>query len=335
MANDASGRERPEVIAVTGATGTVGQFVVRRLLSEGVHVRAAIRPASQGSTGLGAERASAATLERCAFDMQSQTSAYDLLRGCDALVHCAFEHERGRYRGGEGDDPRSFWQHNLAATMNLLEACKTTATPRAIVLSSRAVFGATTLPTLLDESSPQPDTHYGALKRAEESLVRISSQATAGSVSTTPGLAVASLRPTGVYGVLETPEASKWFAECQQVLRGLPVTAIRAGTEVHGDDVADAIWRMLTCPPGTLGGRAFNCSDQLISTRMIARQLNQLTHQALPLPDLAAPAGGAMRCEALRSLGWRPGGSGKLQSTLAQLLQRANSRPSSANEATR
>ena len=38
------------------------------------------------------------------------------LQGHDALIHCAFAHAPGRYRGGEGDDPAAFIAANLDGT---------------------------------------------------------------------------------------------------------------------------------------------------------------------------------------------------------------------------
>jgi len=88
---------RPTTVAVTGATGIVGQFVVRRLISEGVSVVAAARSAQDQSDAEGVRFRS--------FNFDQREQAQDLLQGCDALVHCAFAHAPGRYRGGEANDP--------------------------------------------------------------------------------------------------------------------------------------------------------------------------------------------------------------------------------------
>ena len=300
-----------QTIAVTGATGVVGQFVVQRLLTEGVRVRAAGSPSSEQK-----EKAQETTslLDARTFDMDSAASATELLDGCDALVHCAFSHVEGRYRGGEGNDPEGFLKKNLGATVNLLDACSEVGVERAVIMSSRAVFGKHSKSTVNDESTVAPDTLYGKLKATEERQVQIAVR--------NKTLDVACLRATGVYGRLAKPSASKWFDYCTKIHKGEPLTEVDGGTQVHGADVAQAIWILLTTPKGSLNGQAFNCSDQWISTRMIARTLNDLTRQNLPLPDPIPTRhlSGIMHSNGLRRLGWQPGGYAQFKATLERLL---------------
>ena len=99
------------------------------------------------------------------FDMRDPQTAGTFVDGAQALVHCAFSHIPGRYRGGEGQDAREFWQTNLGATLNLLEACAAANLRRAVVLSTRAVFGDDHRPNVFsDQSAMTPTTHYGAMK---------------------------------------------------------------------------------------------------------------------------------------------------------------------------
>ena len=44
------------------------------------------------------------------------------LAGIGAVVHCAFAHVPGRYRGGEGDDPEGFRRANLDGSLALIRA---------------------------------------------------------------------------------------------------------------------------------------------------------------------------------------------------------------------
>jgi nucleoside-diphosphate-sugar epimerase len=46
------------------------------------------------------------------------------LAGCEALVHCAFAHVPGRYRGGEGEDPEGFLRLNLEGTLRLWDEAR-------------------------------------------------------------------------------------------------------------------------------------------------------------------------------------------------------------------
>ena len=303
-------------VAVTGASGRVGQFVVQRLIHEGIRVRAALSPNRLSRLKESLQRNP--LLEMVEFDLRAPNTADALLTDCDALVHCAFAHAPGRYRGGEGSDPAGFWRTNLLATQTLLDASGRCGTTRVVLLSSRAVYGGQSAKVVTDASPVAPDTHYGALKRAEESLLAIASRR--------PGLDGASLRATGVYGVLSDISESKWFKECKQIAAGQPITEVRAGTEVHGDDLADALWRLLSAPTESLAGRTFNCSDQWVSSRMLARELNQLTGQQLALPDPVPPerARGVMRCDGLANQGWQPAGYARVVEVLQQLLSAAS-----------
>ena len=300
-------------VALTGASGTVGQFVLARLAAEGVKVRAASHSAQSPATK------QAKGVEWVRYSMKDSASAANLLADCDALVHCALHHEPGRYRGGEAADPAGFWATNLGGTLNLLAAAEQAGTKRAVLLSSRAVFadGSAARRGVCNDSSPtQPNTHYGALKQAEEAVAR------SWSANKDNKLEICCLRATGVYGVQQLYARSKWFDAITKVANGQAIIDVRAGTEVHGSDVADAIWRLLHAPAAGVRGRAFNCSDQLVSSRMIARALNTLTNQALSLPAITQSNSTPMLCNGLRELGWRPGGKARLKQTLATLLEK-------------
>jgi nucleoside-diphosphate-sugar epimerase len=297
-------------IAVTGATGLVGRFVVDRSLDAGHAVRALLRP-----------RASldgfASAPEAVRGDLDDAEALAALLADCDALVHCAFAHVAGRYRGGEGDDPEGFWRTNLLGTVRLLEAARAAGVRRAVLLSSRAVFGRRRagedpLMPVDDGHATWPDTHYGALKVAEEAL--------AAAVSASRGPVTAALRPTGVYGRTHPVSASKWYDLVADVVAGRPVAQVRAGTEVHGDDVAAAVACLLAAPEDAVGGRAFNCSDLLLDTHGLVTRIARLAGVPAEPPAPAPPPRNPMDCAGLRALGWTPGGEARLTATLEALI---------------
>ncbi|MEE4382343.1 MAG: NAD(P)-dependent oxidoreductase [Pseudomonadales bacterium] len=297
-------------IAVTGATGVVGRFVIDRFASAGHELRALVRPTS-------ALEGFAVVPQAVRGALADADALSVLLEGCDALVHCAFSHVPGRYRGGEGDDPEGFWRTNLLGTVRLLEAARGAGVGRAVLLSSRAVF-ARRRPgedpqTPVDDDHPTwPDTHYGALKVAEEAL--------AAAVTASGGPATTALRPTGVYGLVHPVSASKWYDLAREVVAGRPVTQVRAGTEVHGDDVAAAVECLLTAPDDAVAGRAFNCSDLLLDTHGLVTRIARLAGVPAEPPPSAPPPRTPMACPGLRALGWRPGGEARLEETLAALV---------------
>ena len=177
---------------------------------------------------------------------------------------------------------------------------------RTVLLSSRAVFG---LPVdgLIDDAHPTaPTTHYGALKAATEALANVYD-----------GVAV--LRPTGVYGVVRPLARTKWLELAQSVLDDDPVALGRSGTEVHGEDVADAIWRLLTAPPAAVAGRVFNCSDVETDTRAIVAHMATVLGRTVAPPPDAPAVHNVLRCDGLRALGWSPGGEARLWAEIEEL----------------
>lgn len=291
-------------VALTGATGYVGGFILRELLGRGVKVAALTRQRPQSE---------AAGVEWIRGDLLNSEALMELLAGAHALVHCAYSHVPGRYRGGEGDDRHGFWRTNLLGSVALFERARAAGVRRLAFLSSRAVYGRRTAGTSVDETVlPVPDTYYGALKLALEAHLN--------ALADVDGVCAASLRPTGVYGVAQPAVRSKWFDLAVAIAKGEPLPAPRRATEVHGRDVASAVWLLLTKPAEVIAGRAFNCSDLVVDTSAVAAKLAACMGRPLPaLPPAANSLRHAMRTSALRQLGWRPGGERLLEATLAEL----------------
>lgn len=298
-------------VAVTGATGIVGRFVVARLQAEGTAIRALVRPTSDRG-GLPGD------IHFVVGDMTDPAALTALVEGADAVVHCAYAHAPGRYRGGEGEDRFGFWRTNLLAGVELMEHARRAEVDRLVLMSSRAVFGRDTPATdwVDDDTRPVPDTHYGALKLALE--------AHASAFSATDGVCYASLRPTGVYGLTHPVEHSKWYDLARLVALDEPLPTAHLATEVHGTDVADAVWRLLVAPKEAVAGRAFNCSDVAVDTCDVMAGLARKLGRSVQLPAAAHDrVSHPMYTPALQALGWRPGGEARLAETIAELAAAA------------
>jgi nucleoside-diphosphate-sugar epimerase len=294
------------IVAVTGATGYAGQYVVKRLMEAGASVRAWRRPTSDLS-GMPPD------IDWVEGDLVTPASAEALLEGADALVHAALHHVPGRYRGGEGDDLAGFIEANVGGSLRLLAAARASGVQRCVVFSTRAVFGAPQVAEpILDDEPPRPDTHYGAAKAALEAFVR--------SLGLAEGWPVAVLRPTGIYGVISPVERSKWFDVVARAMKGETV-APRVGSEVHGGDVAESVWRLLQADSEAIAGRAFNCSDLVVSTRDIVELVQKIKEVAGPLPDEPPKPTNVMASLGLEALGLRFGGRELLEKTVAELVE--------------
>lgn len=294
------------LVAVTGATGYVGRFVVAELLARGAEVRALTRPGSDR----GGFPGPVAWVEG---DLRQPGALAALVAGSDAVVHAAFEHRPGRYRGGEGDDLDGFLAANLDGSLALMRLAREAGAGRFVFLSSRAVYGRRLPDRPLDEDHPAlPDTHYGAYKAAVEAFIS--------AWGLGDGWQACALRPTGVYGLTHPVERSKWHGLVAAVLDGRPWPEARGGTEVHGADVARAVWLLLTTPD--VAGRAYNCSDLYVTSRDVAEIAQRLTGARGPLPDQpSAPPAKVMETGRLRALGLEFGGRPLLERTVAGLVE--------------
>src|SRR5262245_8100378 len=121
-------------IAVTGATGFVGRYLVRHFIAEGHTCRCWYREGSnrKGFDGLESR------LEWLSGMLGERDACQVLVRGCDAVVHAALYHPGGGFRGGEGD-LLEFAEKNVLGTLELIEAARAAGVPRFVFISTCAV----------------------------------------------------------------------------------------------------------------------------------------------------------------------------------------------------
>ena len=145
---------------VTGATGFIGGHLVRRLLREGILVRALVRPTSSVS-GLPAE------VEIVEGDVGDEQSLSRAVQGIDTVFHLAGKaHALSEIRQDEGV------YHSLIVegTKNLLEASKKHAVKTFIFFSSVKAMGESTSGCFDEDADPFPRTAYGRSKLNAERL---------------------------------------------------------------------------------------------------------------------------------------------------------------------
>jgi nucleoside-diphosphate-sugar epimerase len=145
-------------ILVTGATGFIGRHLVSTL-SKAHSVRCLVRKTSDTSV------LTNSNVEVIYGDLLLKDSLLPALDKIDLVYHLAGEvHSRRK-----GD----YYNGNILATQNLLEACKEKSTKKIIFLSSIAVYKPLTTGTLLtEESECEPMTIYGQTKLAAEELIQ-------------------------------------------------------------------------------------------------------------------------------------------------------------------
>jgi nucleoside-diphosphate-sugar epimerase len=298
-------------IALTGATGFLGRYLVHHLAKADHHLRCWYRPASD-RTGFDDV---AGAIEWLPGGLGEKSATAALVRAVDAVVHAAVQWEGPRNRGrGSHGNPGVFSGVNLTGSLQLFQAAHEAGVSRFVFLSSCAVHEVILDDRPLDEAHPLwPTSPYGAHKAALEKFVH--------SYGLGQGWPIGALRPTGIYGLAHPPRASRWFDLVGQILRGEPIATAKGGKEVHAADVARAVGVLLTADAQTIAGQAFNCYDQYVAEEDVARIAKELTGSASPIARLNRGPKHQIVTDKLRALGMTFGGEPLLRQTVAELIE--------------
>ena len=123
-------------IAITGATGFLGRYLVRQFAGAGHQLRCWHRPDSDR----GGFEKQADTIEWLPGSLGDQAAVRELVRGADAVVHAAVQWEGPRNRGaGRHGAADVFLGVNLTGSLQLFQAAFEAGVPRFVFLSTCAV----------------------------------------------------------------------------------------------------------------------------------------------------------------------------------------------------
>ncbi|NOZ48927.1 MAG: NAD-dependent epimerase/dehydratase family protein [Chloroflexi bacterium] len=250
-------------ILITGANGTIGQWVCAHLHEQG-----------QTIIGFGRQpRARAEVDVWLQGDVRDRTALTQAVVGCDAVVHLAVQPQYASF-----EHPKADLLVNALGTLQTLRAAVAQGVGRFVLLSSSAVYGATA--GCLHEQSPlHPLSPYGVSKASAEAYTTMFQQ--------TAGLPTVILRVFNVYGHSYTGEWRTTVESrfLQAALRGDRPTIVgdpeRAYDFVHISDVVQAIDLALTADlhPGNI----FNIGSGRPTT---LRHLAQCCLQAVGRPHV-------------------------------------------------
>src|SRR5262249_27395518 len=156
-------------IAVTGATGFLGRYIVRLLAGTGHRLRCWYRPASDRS---GLEDVAAA-VEWLPGELGDATAPRRMVAGVVGVIYTGMGWPRGGSISSAGrDDLAAFLQTNLMGSLQLFEAAHAAGVPRFVFISTCAVHEVILEDRPLDEAHPLwPTSPYGAHKAALEKFV--------------------------------------------------------------------------------------------------------------------------------------------------------------------
>ena len=230
-------------LLVTGATGFLGQHVVRSALAQGFEVRALARPKAT----LG-EWANHPACEIFRGDLRSVRTLAGIADGVDAILHLAATVTGDFYDQFEGA---------VLSTENLLSVLPRAESPcRIVLVSSFSVYGYRQRDdfSALDESTPVDDRilrrdDYAYVKLWQENMVR--------EFAVEKGHPIVVLRPGWIYGPgklmgarLGAPMSGRWW---------LRVGARAQVPATYVENCADAVVRAADQPAAV--GKTFNIVD--------------------------------------------------------------------------
>lgn len=147
-------------VLVTGATGTIGRHLTRRLAGSGYAVRALVRDTAGASHLRGIPG-----VELCAGDITDQRAVEDVVSGVDQVYHLA-----ACVHAPPSTPEAEFFRVNGDGTRYLVEASLRSHVSSFLHFSTVAVHGESD--QILDEESPvAPSSHYGRSKLFAEEVV--------------------------------------------------------------------------------------------------------------------------------------------------------------------
>jgi nucleoside-diphosphate-sugar epimerase len=279
-------------IAVTGATGFLGRYIVDALLARSARVIGVVRNPDRvpalAARGVELRRADLAEPARLAAGFA----------GADAVVSNAalFSLRNARWRDHE--------RTNVAGTRNVLGAAHEAGVRRVVQVSSVAVYGLFAGGRALDEDAPRLSDDAWRLPWRVYALSKAMSEAEAWRLAGEYDVALTTVRPCTIYGAFD-PNFMPLFRR----LVSLPVTVMPAGMQlsfVYAGDVAEGIALALERPESA--GRAYNLTGGDESAWDFARAWRDAGGRSaslmLPLPLPLRSRFDSTR--ARRELGWRP-----------------------------
>lgn len=249
-------------VLVVGATGFIGQHLMRAFATAGVDAVARVhRPQEDVSNPPQAAMAG--------------TAGSALFADCDAVVWLA----SGTTPAGSASDPRLELRSNLAPLLELLQVLQSRPDCHLLYVSSGGtLYGDVDRPAS-ESLAPHPRSYYAAGKAAAEHFIEAWCRQYSGTATV--------LRPSNVYGPGQTLHGGFGVIPAAMgcLLRDAPMTLWGDGESLRDylyiDDFITACMAVLTQPsPQNL--RVFNvCSGQATSLNQLLAQIEQVAGRTL------------------------------------------------------
>jgi UDP-glucose 4-epimerase len=281
---------------ITGATGFLGSYVLRRLVDTGSHDVAFLARPSADLWRIADVASRATRIPADLAQIEGARAAVTAFRP-DAVIHLAWAGVGNKLR----NDPAQI--ENLRATLAIIAVAHEAGARHFIGLGSQAEYGPCA--GAIDEAAPtRPTTLYGVAKLATGIFAE--------HACTERGVRFAWVRLFSAFGPMDDPSWMISSLVLQLLARRRP--ALTLGEQrwdyVYATDAADAVMRIALDPEAR---GIFNLgSGQAHPIRYVAESIRNLVDPALPLGfgEIPYRSDQVMHLEArvdrLRSLGWSP-----------------------------
>jgi nucleoside-diphosphate-sugar epimerase len=229
---------KPKPVFVTGATGSIGYMLAKRLSDDGSHVRVLVRDLSQAKN-----LKMLAGMEVLSGDLSRPKSLHGVLTGCSVVYHAAAKLL--------GSNRASFQAVNVDGTIALLDEAIRAQVERFVHVSTVGVYGFDNAEDITEDSPwPRNSNLYSTTKQqAEKAVWKVAEK-----------IPVAVARPGYVVG----PRQYAWTIQFAKKIKWgilLPPTDATSGmlNPVYVDNLVDAL--LLIGSHADAVGQAFNVVD--------------------------------------------------------------------------
>ena len=243
----------PHRIALTGASGFLGRYLLRAARKRGLEVVAVVRnPAKlddvRGREGIHIRQA----------DLSDKEALVRAFEGCDAVISNAALIALGTKSRAQ------LVAANRNGTQNVFEAIKHAGIRRAVVTSSVAAYRQQRYGHRYSESDPlwQEQDRVGHFR--SYAMSKALAEAEAWRLAERFGIALSTSRPSNIYGAGDPVGIGLWLRRLMRVPALSVVPRRFCIAPVYAGDVAEAMIAMLERPQSC--GRSYNlCGDDNVS----------------------------------------------------------------------
>ncbi len=234
------------VVAVTGATGFIGRYIVRALLARGARVVGVVRSPHK------VPALAAASVELRRADLSDPAALARGFGGVDAIISNAALVALGRNQRSQ------LIATNVQGTRNVLQAALSAGVTRLLHTSSAQVYKPKR-DHVYTEGDPLRSAGDPALPLSDYSISKAEGERAAWRLAERHGLELSTVRPQAVYGAFDDHSFTAYFKRLMAPRLTVFPTHMRFPS-VYAGDLAEAMCRILERPVAT--GRAYNITNE-------------------------------------------------------------------------